>query len=74
MAFTPVTRVTFSLVLLTASLLATVPIWRNMDPLAILVTPKKEKKKPGKGPDDPAAPEPAPDERVEDLFTDEERS
>ena len=59
---------------LLSSLLATVPIWRNMDPLAILVTPKKEKKKPGKGPDDPAAPEPAPDERVEDLFTDEERS
>ena len=57
---------------LLSSLLATVPIWRNMDPLAILVAPKK--KKPGKDPDDPAAPEPAPDERVEDLFTDEERS
>ena len=58
---------------LLSSLLATVPIWRNMDPLAILVTPKKEKKKPGKGPDAPSAPEPAPDERVEDLFTDRER-
>ena len=56
---------------LLSSLLATVPIWRNMDPLAILVSPKK--KKPGKGPDDPAAPEPAPDEQVEDLFTDRER-
>jgi hypothetical protein len=56
---------------LLSSLLATVPIWRNMDPLAILVAPKK--KKTGKNPDDPSAPAPTPDEQVENLFTDRER-
>jgi hypothetical protein len=42
-----------------------------MDPLAILVAPKK--KKTGKNPDDPSAPAPTPDEQVENLFTDRER-
>ena len=56
---------------LLSSLLATVPIWRNMDPLAILVSPKK--KKPGKGPDDPSAPESTPDEQIENLFTNREQ-
>ena len=56
---------------LLSSLLATVPIWRNMDPLAILVSPKK--KKSGKGPDDPSAPESTPDEQIENLFTNREQ-